>query len=31
MKQLVKTVSITIKIPVTNVRILILSWVDVRY
>jgi hypothetical protein len=32
MKQLVKTVrAITIKIPVTNVRILILSWADVRY
>jgi hypothetical protein len=31
MKQLVKTVrAITIKIPVTNVRILIL-WVDIRY
>jgi len=32
MKQLVKTVrAITIKILVTNVRILILSWADVRY
>jgi hypothetical protein len=32
MKQLVKTVrAITMKIPVMNVRILILSWADVRY
>jgi hypothetical protein len=32
MKQLVKTVrAITIKIPVANLRILLLSWADVRY
>ncbi len=32
MKQLVKTVmAITIKIPVTNLRILLLSWADGRY